>query len=376
MDSMRSLFFRLFLLKTHTTTTIKCVLVVFGVMLSWCVGVAASVQIPEDKRFPALLVFGDSIVDPGNNNHMITAAKADYPPYGKDFKGGIPSGRFSNGKIPGDIIAKELSLKEYLPAYRDPSLQPDDLITGVSFASGGCGYDPLTSLLAPATTLAQQLDMFREYRSKLYSLVGENQTSYIIGRGLFGVVASSNDIVNSYYISGIRRAHYDISSYTTLMASFAADFFADLYAEGARRIGIFTAPPLGCIPFTRTTAGGFERECVEEYNQAAVMFNSKLGTVIDSFNTKYRDAKAVIVDVYNPLLSLVKNPRQNGFEVADKGCCGTGLIEAVFLCSPVDHPKTCPDASKYVFWDSFHPTETTYKELIAKNIGIVLPQFF
>lgn len=49
-------------------------------------------------------MFGDSIADPGNNNSMITAAKADFPPYGKDFKGGVPSGRFSNGKIPDDFI--------------------------------------------------------------------------------------------------------------------------------------------------------------------------------------------------------------------------------------------------------------------------------
>ncbi|CAM8919060.1 unnamed protein product [Rhodiola kirilowii] len=346
-----------------------------GVMVCWCSCVESAIKIPEDKKFPALLVFGDSIVDPGNNNNMITTAKADYPPYGKDFKGGMPSGRFSNGKIPGDFIASELSIKQYLPAYRDPNLQPADLITGVSFASGGCGYDPLTSLLASATTLAQQLELFKEYKSKLYSLVGENQTNYIIARGLFGVVASSNDILNTYYTSGIRKAQYDISSYTGLMASFAADFLENLYAEGARRIGLFNAPPLGCLPSQRTFSGGAERECVEEFNQASQMFNSKLTSVVDSFNSKYSDAKAVIVDIFNPLLSLIKNPKQNGFEVTDKGCCGTGLYEVTLLCSPINHPTTCPDASKYVFWDSFHPTETAYKKLVAANIAVVLPKF-
>jgi hypothetical protein len=42
---------------------------------------------------------------------------------------------------------EELGIKEFLPAYRDPTLQPKDLLTGVSFASGGTGYDPLTSEL-------------------------------------------------------------------------------------------------------------------------------------------------------------------------------------------------------------------------------------
>ena len=43
---------------------------------------------------------------------------------------------------------EELGIKELLPAYRDPTLQPKDLLSGVSFASGGAGYDPLTSKIA------------------------------------------------------------------------------------------------------------------------------------------------------------------------------------------------------------------------------------
>ena len=49
----------------------------------------------------------------------------------------------------------------------------------------------------------------------------------------------------------------------------------------------------------------------------------------------------------------------------DKGCCGTGLIEASVLCNKFN-PCTCDDVSKYVFWDSFHPTERVYKILISE----------
>jgi len=37
-----------------------------------------------------------------------------------------------------------LGIKEYLPAYLDPNLKSSDLVTGVGFASGASGYDPLT----------------------------------------------------------------------------------------------------------------------------------------------------------------------------------------------------------------------------------------
>ena len=50
--------------------------------------------------------------------------------------------------IPFQLLAKELEIKEFLPAYMDPNLQHQDLITGVCFASGGSGYDPLTPKLA------------------------------------------------------------------------------------------------------------------------------------------------------------------------------------------------------------------------------------
>lgn len=47
---------------------------------------------------------------------------------------------------------EELGVKDVLPPYLDPNLKIEDLRTGVNFASGGGGYDPLTSELAVCTT--------------------------------------------------------------------------------------------------------------------------------------------------------------------------------------------------------------------------------
>lgn len=48
------------------------------------------------KMVPSMYVFGDSLIDNGNNNDLNSFAKANYFPYGIDFDGG-PTGRFSNG---------------------------------------------------------------------------------------------------------------------------------------------------------------------------------------------------------------------------------------------------------------------------------------
>lgn len=57
-------------------------------------------------NFPALYVIGDSLVDPGNNNHLLTLVRANFKPYGSNFEGGKATGRFSDGKTIADYIGK------------------------------------------------------------------------------------------------------------------------------------------------------------------------------------------------------------------------------------------------------------------------------
>ena len=52
---------------------------------------------------PAVITFGDSAVDVGNNNYLPTIFKANYPPYGRDFVKHKATGRFCNGKLATDI---------------------------------------------------------------------------------------------------------------------------------------------------------------------------------------------------------------------------------------------------------------------------------
>jgi hypothetical protein len=74
-----------------------------------------AVNLPNNETVPALIVFGDSIVDSGNNNYIKTVFKCNFPPYGKDFGGGNqPTGRFSNGLVPSDIIGTKILLVHYV----------------------------------------------------------------------------------------------------------------------------------------------------------------------------------------------------------------------------------------------------------------------
>ncbi|GLT82613.1 hypothetical protein SLE2022_009740 [Rubroshorea leprosula] len=334
-------------------------LCIFVVLLSeGCI-----LALSKNTTFPAVIVFGDSIVDPGNNNYISTIIKCDFAPYGRDFQGGKATGRFSNGKVPSDFAAEFYGIKELLPAYLDPNLNLQDLLTGVSFASGGAGYDPLTSKIASVLSLSDQLELFKEYKEKIKLAMGEEQTTNFLSKVLFIICTGSDDIANTYFTTPFRRAHYDIDSYTNLTVSSASQFFQELYGEGARRIAILGLPPIGCVPSQRTLGGGKQRGCVEAANRAATLFNSKLSAQVDSLKKSLPGLKTVYNDIYNPLLSIIQNPQKYGFEEANKGCCGTGNIEVSILCNQLSNHKTCKDASKFVFWDSYHPTEAAYKIL-------------
>ena len=99
-------------------------------------------------KVSAFIVFGDSTVDTGNNNFIPTIARANFPPYGRDFNGGVATGRFSNGRLVTDFLSEAFGLPSSVPAYLDPSYTIDQLATGVSFASGGTGLDDLTAEIA------------------------------------------------------------------------------------------------------------------------------------------------------------------------------------------------------------------------------------
>ncbi|MBA0575727.1 hypothetical protein Golob_025364, partial [Gossypium lobatum] len=84
----------------------------------------------------------------------------------------------------------------------------------------------------------------------------------------------------------------------------------DLYGLGARRIGLYGLPPIGCVPSQRTIGGGKNRDCYEAENQLAIAYNTKLSGVIDSLKAVHTlpNTKLIFFDIYYPLLSIIQNP--------------------------------------------------------------------
>uniref|UniRef100_A0A803LXZ8 GDSL esterase/lipase n=1 Tax=Chenopodium quinoa TaxID=63459 RepID=A0A803LXZ8_CHEQI len=319
-----------------------------------------------DAEIPAVIVFGDSSVDTGNNNELSTILRSNFEPYGRDFFGGEPTGRFSNGRLPSDFISEAFGLKPVVPAFLNPNYNIDDFATGVCFASAGTGYDNATSDTLSVLPLWKEVEYYKQYQQQLRDYVGDERANTILEEAVYLISIGTNDFLENYYARHKRRLEFSIEEYQYFLIGIANDFIKELYNLGARRISLGGLPPMGCLPLERTRNIMFKRQCIEEYNQVAREFNMKLANLVDRLNTELKGIQLLLSNPYDILLEMIQKPSSFGFDNADIGCCATGYLEMGYMCDQLN-PFTCKDADKYVFWDAFHPTERT-NGLVAAHL--------
>ncbi|KAL6541625.1 hypothetical protein OROGR_011111 [Orobanche gracilis] len=324
----------------------------------------------------AVFTFGDSILDSGNNNLLPTIFRSNHPPYGLEFPGRVPTGRFSDGRLSTDMLVSELGIKQLLPAYLDPDLTDKDLLTGVSFASAGTGLDDLTATESRVLSLNRQLGYFERSLRRIRRAVGSTESGRVVENALFMVAAGTNDMVYNFYGLPLRRA-YTVSGYHDLLLRNLEGVIRRLHSMGARRMTVMGLPPVGCLPI-QVTLGSvvpsfhmLQRVCVNQQNSDSQAYNAKLENLISRLQTALPASRIAYVDIYNPIMDMIQRPAAFGFEKTLEGCCGVGAVEMGPLCNALD--PTCRDPSKYIFWDAVHPTQATYTILARHFQENVLP---
>ncbi|KAL5151123.1 GDSL esterase/lipase [Glycine soja] len=331
----------------------------------------------SNQKLSGFYVFGDSTVDPGNNNYIKTPFRSNFPPYGRDFSNQVPTGRFTNGRLATDYIASYVGLKkDVLPPYLDPNLRIEELMTGVSFASAGSGFDPLTPSMTNVIPIEKQLEYLRECRKRLEDALGKRRIENHVKNAVFFLSAGTNDFVLNYFAIPARRKSYSILAYQQFLIQHVREFIQDLLAEGARKIAISGVPPMGCLPFMITLNSPnafFQRDCIDKYSSIARDYNLLLQHELHAMqlqlNMSTPDAKIYYVDIYKPIADMIQMRKRFGFDEVDSGCCGSGYIEASILCNKLSN--VCVDPSKYVFWDSIHPTEKTYHNIFLASLSTI-----
>ncbi|KAM3267041.1 GDSL esterase/lipase [Capsicum annuum] len=312
----------------------------------------------------ATFVFGDSLVDVGNNNFLFTLSKADSPPYGIDFKPshGHPTGRFTNGRTISDIVGEALGSNSFPPPYLAPNVESNATHIGINYASGASGIlDATGTLFIGRVPLSKQINNFEESRRYIVNAMGEENAKRFLKKAIFSVTIGSNDVIN-YFQPSIPFLSKNISPtiFQDYLVSNLTMNLQRLHKLGARKIVVVGVGPLGCIPFIRAIGLISRGKCSVEVNTLIRKYNKKLKMDIDRLNKEMRP-KAIFIyaNSYDVFREIILNHEQYGFENSDKPCCG-GYFPP-FVCYKGKNANTssvmCDDRGKYVFWDAYHPTE-------------------
>ncbi|WOG89720.1 hypothetical protein DCAR_0208958 [Daucus carota subsp. sativus] len=303
-------------------------------------------------------IFGDSIVDNGNNNNLVTLAKSDFPPYGIDTPNHRPTGRFTNNRTIADITGELLGFKDYSPPYADS--HNANLLPGINYASAAAGIrDETGQHLGGRISFNHQLRNHQDIISRIVNFLGSNESATThLNKCLYFVGLGNNDYINNYLLplSYPSSRTYTPDQFAQVLIQQYSEQIKTLYSYGAKKVVLYSLLPIGCAPNEIAKYGTNGALCVENINAQVMLFNSRLRSLVDELNSNFKDANFVYVNLFDLALSAISNPGLFGFKVTNCACCGVGPNNGI-ACIPLEVP--CQNRAEYLFWDAFHPTEAS-----------------
>ncbi|GMH07660.1 hypothetical protein Nepgr_009500 [Nepenthes gracilis] len=323
------------------------------------------VEVNATPQFSGMFVFGDSVVDNGNNNYLTSIAKANYAPYGVDFIQG-PTGRFSNGKTFIDCLADLLGLP-YIPPFASPFAIGREILSGINYASASAGIlDETGQSLGERFSLSRQVENFEGTRNQLKEQMSEKELHGHLANSLVVMILGSNDYINNYLLPSLYPTSYiyNPKDYADLLIQHYSTQILALYSLGLRKFFLAGIGPLGCIPNQRASGAAPPGKCVSLVNDMVVMFNSRLRSLVDQLNSNHSDAVFLFGNSYDACMDILNNAAHYGFSVVDRGCCGLGRNQGQITCLPLSVP--CEKRDDFVFWDAFHPTQAVNQILALR----------
>ncbi|XP_058735805.1 GDSL esterase/lipase At1g29670-like [Vicia villosa] len=312
-----------------------------------------------EPQVPCIFIFGDSLSDNGNNNDLATEAKANYKPYGIDFPNG-PTGRFTNGLTSVDIITDLLGFDHYIPPYANTN--GTDIIQGVNYASGAAGIRSETGThMGQDISMGLQLEQHKDIISQIAMKLGSDKVQEHLNKCLYYVNTGSNDYLNNYFLPEHYPTNgmYNANQYAVALLREHSTYLKTLYELGARKFSLFGLSLIGCVPHGKNGS-----LCIEEQNNAALIFNNKLKSVVDRFNKEFPDAMFIFI---NTAIITENSLKQ---EMTFLTCCNVGSSGQ---CIPNEEP--CLDRNLHPFFDEFHPSEVVNKVLANMAYDSPVPAF-
>ncbi|KAJ0986795.1 hypothetical protein J5N97_005151 [Dioscorea zingiberensis] len=312
------------------------------------------ISLSDCTKTPAIFIFGDSLIDNGNNNYLPSIAKANYFPYGIDY--GMPTGRFSNGLTVMDYAARWLGFP-YPPPYLSMESKTTKIMKGVNYASAAAGILASTGRhYGGRVTFNGQIELFEKtVKLELPMLISDTSVlSEYLANSIFLINIGSNDYINNYLLPNMYTSSqtYSPKAFADLLINTFTDQLTRLYRLGARKMVLVGIGPLGCIPSQLSMNNSSNGACIQRVNDIVSEFNQLLLPLSTSLISSLPGSYFVYHNTYDTFSDMVHNPSNY---VTNQACCGSGKYGGTMSCLPMQQP--CGSREQFIFWDSFHPTQ-------------------
>ncbi|MBI3563477.1 MAG: SGNH/GDSL hydrolase family protein [Gammaproteobacteria bacterium] len=275
-----------------------------------------------DENPHHLVVFGDSLSDPGNFYALtgqFSTAPYDVIPSAPYAIGGM---HVSNGKTWVEYLAHELDTQAG-PAYRDPRFSNYAVLGARARASG-----------------------FMDLTTQVSSYFSHPEPS---ADTLYIIVIGGNDIRDA--IAALASDPSGASSAQLLNAALTSvsDNLLALAASGANNFLIGTAPDLGLVPAVAYL--GPQAQAAAHF--FSVQYNLGLDHLLTQLQTNL-PIQITRLDIYTYITQIINSPAQFNLTYTQTPCLKFGVIAHA----------VCQEPEQYFFWDGLHPTTHVHR-LIA-----------
>lgn len=314
------------------------------------------------KNHVALFAFGDSLFDPGNNNYINTIARANFYPYGETFFK-YPTGRFSDGRLITDFIAKFANLP-LIPPYLQPG-NDHQFTYGVNFASAGAGALTETAQ-GFVIDLKTQLNYFKKVEKLMRQKLGNAEAKAFFSKAVYLTNIGVNDYVSFITSNSSVFQSFSKEKYVAMVIGNLTDTIKEIYRKGGRKFGFLNLGELGCVPGLRLLMPGNTGACYEEITELAKLHNAGLSKALEELEIKLVKFKYAKHDINTSFSERTNNPEKYGFKEADIACCGSGPYRGIDSCGGkrgVSEYELCSDPTEYLYFDSSHPSDKTNKQI-------------
>ncbi|MEW7974542.1 MAG: SGNH/GDSL hydrolase family protein [Candidatus Thiodiazotropha endolucinida] len=300
-----------------------------------------------DKPYERVVVFGDSLSDPGNA--FFLSGISLKPPYSTLDELLIPDApyarggnHFSNGPTWIERLAKKLDVGgSAKPAFKGKNGKK---LKMTNYAVGGArardnGID---------INLNTQLSAFLSDSQGVASM----DALYVIALGGNDV----RDAVAALSVDPTGQASNDILQDALIALS---DSIIALHGAGATKLLIVNAPDLSLTPAIQRLDSLFPGTALGAA-VVSLQFNLNLAALLDDLSLVFPALEIAQLNVFQMLHEIVDDPDAFGLNNVMDACVMPDLP-----------PFACKKPKRYLFWDGIHPTRATHR-IFAREAAEVL----